>query len=215
MLLASYTVQKEIQLTDEQKKRSDGSHRPIADRYGAVYYHQFGGAAGVAAHPEKMQELLDLQEPTRKEIDKAVADLLRPEQLKRYRQIQLQQTGIRALSDPDVEKALQLNDDQKKKINAIDRQLHQEGSDMPRISLWNSRAQMKARALLWKQAMERVVSVFNDEQKKAWKEMTGEPFEVRYQTPIAEAVSKAWKKITAGWSKAASGDARRHDEPRP
>jgi len=63
--------------------------------------------------------------------------------------------------------------------------------------------------------MGKVVSVFNDEQKKAWKEIIGEPVEVRYQTPIAEVVSRAWKRITAGWSKAASGDARRPDEPRP
>jgi serine/threonine protein kinase len=204
VLLGSYTVQKEIQLTDEQKKRATDVARPIADRYGAAY-HQLGGPSGLAAHPEKMQEMLELQPKTREEIDKAVANLLRPEQLKRYRQIQLQQNGIRALSDPDVEKALQLNDDQKKMINAIDRQLHLEGSDMPRVGLWNVQAYIKARVLLSKEAMEKVVSVFNDEQKKAWKEIIGEPVEVRYQTPFAEVVSKAWKKITAGWSKAAQG----------
>jgi len=64
---------------------------------------------------------------------------------------------------------------------------------------------MKARLLRFTEAMGKVVSVFNGEQENAWKEMTGEPVEVRCQAPIAGIVSRAWKKITAGWSKSAPG----------
>ncbi len=202
VLLASYTVQKEIQLTEEQRRRATEVARPIADKYYAVQ-QQFGSTRLL----EKMPELLELQNKIREEIDMAVANLLGPVQLKRYRQIQLQQNGIRALSDPEVEAALQLNDDQKNKINAIDRQLHQEFSDMPRIGLWNFRAYAKTAVSLRKEAMAKVVSVLNDEQKKAWKELTGEPVEIRYQMPITEMASKAWKRITGGWSK--------RSEPRP
>ena len=40
---------------------------------------------------------------------------------------------------------------------------------------------MKKLAELRKQATEKAVGVLTDEQKKAWKEMTGEPFEVVYE----------------------------------
>lgn len=40
---------------------------------------------------------------------------------------------------------------------------------------------MKKMVELRKQATEKAVGVLTDEQKKTWKEMTGEPFEVVYE----------------------------------
>ena len=212
VLLASYTVREAIQLTEEQRRCATEIAKPIADRYYMVQQQYQSRPTGLL---EKMPELLELQAKIREEINQALEALLRPDQRKRYQQIQLQAKGIRGLSVPEVQDALHLTDDQKAKINAIDRRLHQDIGDMPGVRPWNVRARIKAYADRSGAAMEEVVSVLDDEQRKAWKELVGEPVEIRYRMPIAETASRVWKRLTAGWSRSAAGDARRPDEPRP
>jgi hypothetical protein len=45
--------------------------------------------------------------------------VLKPEQLKRLRQIENQQAGINVFTKEEVQKALKLNDDQKEKIDTL------------------------------------------------------------------------------------------------
>ena len=65
---------------------------------------------------EKGQELM---KTVGEETKKAMADILTPEQNKRFKEIQLQQEGARAFNEADVQKALSLTDDQKEKIKTI------------------------------------------------------------------------------------------------
>jgi hypothetical protein len=124
----------------------------------------------------KMQEMA-------KENDKAVASILQPDQAKRLHQIYLQQLGARAVANPEVAKALNITDDQKKQIQTIEqdaaakrRELFQGGAGA------DARAKM---AELTKETNEKVMGLLTADQKTKWKEMTGEPFkgEIRFGAP--------------------------------
>ena len=61
---------------------------------------------------KKMQE-------AQKEAEKAIADLLKPEQAKHLKQVHLQQQGAQAFSNPDLAKDLKLTEEQNNKIKTL------------------------------------------------------------------------------------------------
>jgi hypothetical protein len=139
----------------------------------------------------KLRDLTgDEQRTKREELNKtvtgdvltAVGDILKPDQVKRLKQIELQQAGTRAFTRAEVQKALALKDDQKDTIKTITddaakamRDLGQGGQRTP-----ETREKMTA---LRKETMEKVQAVLTDDQKKTWKDMTGEPFEIVRRRP--------------------------------
>jgi hypothetical protein len=52
------------------------------------------------------------------ENERVLAEILKPEQLKRLKQISYQRRGSNAFTDPDVAKAIQLTENQQKKTRA-------------------------------------------------------------------------------------------------
>src|SRR5262249_38519459 len=110
MLLRNKSVQQELKLNDDQVKKLDAALTKVRD-----------------AHKDEFDKLRDMKEDERtaffkklnEENMKAASDTLNADQIKRLKQIQVQQDGLRAFSDADVQKALNLKDDQKDKIKTI------------------------------------------------------------------------------------------------
>jgi hypothetical protein len=133
LYLGDPALQKELKLTDAQVKKLDEQR----DKIGLPL-----------ADPSTRAEAT-------KAIDKAFADILEPAQVKRLRQVVIQQlergpipVGSRVLANtPEVADRLKLTDEQKAKINLSTR----------------------------------LTSLLTDDQKEAWKALTGEPFETALQ----------------------------------
>jgi Spy/CpxP family protein refolding chaperone len=111
---------------------------------------------------------------------KAVASVLKPEQVKRLQQIENQQAGAGMFTREDVQKTLKLSDEQKDKIKAINEALQKDLRDsqpgpggFPEF--------MKKRQELQKEALDNVAKVLKDDQKAALKDLTGAPFEMRME----------------------------------
>ncbi len=130
----------------------------------------------------KMREYLSTASA---DLQKGLGTILKPEQLKRFNQIQTQQAGVAAFATPRVQEALKLTDDQKSKI----RELSQARLGAGRGGLQNLRnasaderqAARKKMADNRKAALDKVVALLSDDQKTTWKELTGDPFEVKYE----------------------------------
>jgi Spy/CpxP family protein refolding chaperone len=161
-LLGQKSVQKELNLTDDQMKTvTELQAKAREARQGLRNLSREERRA-------KMQELAKADE-------KAVADLLKPEQVKRLKQISLQLRGASAFANEEVAKALTLTDEQKEKLKAIQdetgkaiRELFQGGGD---------RTEMRKKITeLRKGANEKAMALLTDDQKTKWKEMTGTPF---------------------------------------
>lgn len=178
-LISNKSVQKELKLTDEQVKKAEEAIKAVNDK-----------------HPFNRQELESLSDEERRakfqerakvvgeETNKALTSILQPEQLKRYHQIQLQQRGVQAFEDSEVQKKLALTDDQKDKIKTIAEDLRKEMREIFQPGGGGNRQEafQKMRTLS-KEALENTAAVLNDTQKKTWKEMTGEPFEIKFDGP--------------------------------
>jgi Spy/CpxP family protein refolding chaperone len=122
---------------------------------------------------------------------KAVEGVLKPEQLKRLHQIENQQAGVGMYSKEDVQKALKLDDAQKDKIKEIAAEYQK---DLRELNGGGRGGRggfggfggfdpetVRKRESLQKEATGSIQKVLSAEQKTLAKDLTGEPFELRFQ----------------------------------
>ena len=114
--------------------------------------------------------------------DKAVADVLDATQLVRYKQLVLQREGpAAAAARKEVADALKLTEVQRKQIGEIQRTLNETRMQSFQSLGRDATPEDRQKAMTKLQAdqdkaNEQVLALFNEDQKKAWKEMTGAPF---------------------------------------
>ena len=161
-LLTQKSVQEELKLSDDQVKK-------VTDLAGG----QRG--AGRANQNLSAEERQKMQEERAKTNAKAVAEILKPDQLKRAKQISWQQQGAQAFSDPEVATAISLTDQQKEKIKTIQDDARQQGGQARRGGGNQQEAQSRRDAMR-KETEGKVMSLLTVEQKAKWKELTGETF---------------------------------------
>jgi hypothetical protein len=183
-LLTNKSVQEELKITDDQKKKVDDASKKINDMR-----QEKMKDAGITFQNirEKRDEMDKITKALNAEADKQLASLLDEKQTKRFKQIRLQQRGLRAFTSEDVETALKLSDDQKKKIKDTIDTLNKEmeearkdiGMDFAKLRELFTKQREKE-----KEALGKVASTLTSDQKKTWKDMTGEPFEVKFERPM-------------------------------
>lgn len=167
LLLGQKSVQTELKLTDEQ-------------------------TAKVTAHLEKQRgsfaELRDLSREERgakmreqaTANDAALKEILTADQLKRLKQITLQQRGPSALADDEVADAVGLTAEQKEKVRSINsemRGLFQGGGGEDREAMRKKFEEARA------STRTKLEALLTPEQQTKWKELTGEPFKGEIQRP--------------------------------
>ncbi len=107
-------------------------------------------------------------------VDQGLAETLKPEQMKRFKQIQHQRAGVQ---DPDAQTALKLTADQRDRIKTILTNTARQRQELFKNPIDFNLALAQSK-VLDKQAQGKMVAVLTAEQKKTWKEMTGAPFPV-------------------------------------
>lgn len=170
MLLRSEKVQKELELTDDQKSQLE----KIAEQAREKMREAFQGGQGGRERFQQVQE----------EINKAIQNVLLPHQWKRLNQIQLQVAGLAgAVQREDVRKELNITEEQLQKIREATQKIVEEmRGQRPQQGERPDPAQMQERFRQMRQKMdEAVASVLTEEQKNKWKEMIGEKFEVDFR----------------------------------
>ena len=144
------------------------------------------------------EERAEVQKKIQAITDKAVAEALKPEQVKRLKQIENQQAGLGAFTRGEMAEKLKLTDEQKEKITALNRDLNNDRRELLGSAFGGGGGGRRPGAGgggggggfrldpevtkklqdLQKEAMASAVKVLNDEQKSTYKELTGEPFEM-------------------------------------
>src|SRR5438067_1072306 len=114
MLLSNKGVQKELKVTDEQAQKLDSLAADLREKMQG----QFQSLQRLSKEDrrEKMQEL---NRKTNAEVKTTLTGILKPDQIKRFEQIQLQASGPDAFANPDIQSKLNLTADQKDKIRGI------------------------------------------------------------------------------------------------
>ncbi len=170
LLLDHKSVQEDLKLSEEQVrqvKQVKEKRREAFHKLGRLSPAEWRARAEEWGDPEKV-----------------LADLLRPEQARRLRQIALQQRGVEAFADPEIARALRLTSEQKDKLRTIQengrrtfRAVFRPG---PRPDGWKKMEEA------WKNEQKEALQVLTDEQRGHWQEMTGEPFRGEVRPPYRE-----------------------------
>jgi hypothetical protein len=171
-LLMMPAVQKELKITEEQVKKWEEFNKGNEEK------RQELGAAFKEGNTEKAAEI-------RKELtaatEKFLKETLSADQNKRLKQLQRQQMGPNAFADEENAKELKLTDEQKDGIKKIVEDL---GSETKAAFTGADFQDQEAMAAIRKkitglrtEATDKITKMLTADQKKTWKDMTGDKFD--------------------------------------
>jgi Spy/CpxP family protein refolding chaperone len=173
--LMAPNVQKDLNLTDAQVRKVQETLREIRTSHEGDYSALRDASADV-----RWVKMARLNESVNDEVKKALS--FSAEQSKRFDQISLQAQGLYAFANSTVDEKLKLTNDQKSKIREIVEATrtsfagasNKDASEQERTDARNKRAATQ------KENMTKFQALLTDDQKKAWKDVTGEPIEIQY-----------------------------------
>ena len=178
-LVENEGVQKELKLNEDQVAKCRALNQQVRDRH----KEEFDKLKDTKPQ-ERAEVMKDLMRRLNEEGLKEMEAVLRPEQVQRLRQIDLQQRGPQAFQDPAVEKALHLTDDQKEQVKTLNddaakemRELFQGAGAGKSVDLG------KKMMIIRQETLERIESVLTDKQRQEWKTLTGKPFDLKVSGP--------------------------------
>jgi Spy/CpxP family protein refolding chaperone len=175
MILANPGVQKELKLTDEQVGKITTMARDQQEEMRSRFQDLRD------ASPEQRREAMTKYQA---EVQKKIAGVLSADQMKRYDQVRYQNMYLAAFEDENVVKALKLTEDQRSKVRDMQRTLQEElrGQFQPGGGGGGDfQAMMAKRTEMQKAAFGKAMDTLTSEQKTAWKELVGEPYEVKFE----------------------------------
>ena len=119
----------------------------------------------------------------RTDMDQKVAEILKPEQVDRLKQIQFQVEGARALRNPEVVKELGLSEDQTAKLTSMQREVMEKmreafqggGQEMTPEQRQERRAKMTE---MRKEMETKAMEILTPEQKEKFQKMQGRKIEI-------------------------------------
>ena len=170
-LLTNKSVQKELKLTDDQIDKATKAATEQGDKR-REKSQDFQGLEPA----EQMEKRQALSKELAVEAKKITDDLLKPEQSKRLGQIVLQNQGIGAYMNPEIQTKLKMTDEQKNKLKDIGDESGKQMTELRELFQSDREAAMKKMTDIRKETTDKATAVLTADQKASWKEMTGEPF---------------------------------------
>jgi RNA polymerase sigma factor (sigma-70 family) len=194
-ITAKKRVQDELKLTKDQVKNLEEGLRKVHERYFERYANVpavrpgTDPAPGAALGMRDPKIVAELAHKSNAESKKVLAEVLKPEQANRLKQIEFQLEGLRALTNQEVALALKLTGDQKGQVKKLFEGISKAATEAlnstppdPRESIEAREARNKAGMDAWnkafKEATEKIPSLLTPEQRKRWEAMTGAPFQL-------------------------------------
>jgi hypothetical protein len=184
-LFENKDVQKELKLTDEQAEKAQKVAKDVADKH----KDDFAKLQDVPME-ERFAKMRELGQQVTDETIKDLSDTLKPEQIKRLKQIMLQMRvrspfggGVSVFLDPEVQKELKLTDKQKDDLKTMAEDARKEAQEIFQNAGGNRQEAGQKLRELQKEKMENAEALLTADQKKSWKDMQGDPVEIRLGGP--------------------------------
>jgi hypothetical protein len=181
-LLGNKSVIEELKLTNEQRVHLTTSFKEVRPKYRDEIM-----IAHDNSESDKWEALL---RGMHGEMTKVVDSTLTPEQIKRLHQIEiwatLQGAGPAAFSNEKIDQAMKFTDKQKARFKEMWSNLLKVRNNYLKEVLADRDKREEFSTKLRKmatEAIEKFQDSWSDEQKKTWKELTGEKFELKFERP--------------------------------
>ncbi len=165
-LLKYPEVRRELKLGEKEAARVDAALQAMDKRYRE-------GLRGLAKLPraEASRSFGAMKQKIAAEPASTLKGILTPAQRKRYEQIAFQRRVPDGFEEPEVQKKLKLTDGQKKRVKALADE---------RRALFARETVSEEELQKWlADQTDKTLAVFDAGQKRAWRELTGEAFEVK------------------------------------
>ena len=174
LLVSNKPLQDELKVGEEQAAKL----KEFADKQSEAMkgFAQFGG------DEEEQIARMEIQLKLMKERVVFMKTTLNAEQHKRLGQIEKQQMGMGAFSNAKIAKELAITDEQTEKIKTINTDMTKEMREMFSGG-FDAEAQKKV-ASLRSETQEKIEKSLTEDQRKKWKEMTGEAFDLAKLRPM-------------------------------
>jgi hypothetical protein len=126
---------------------------------------------------EKFKKQAEIYKAAGEETNRGLAAALTQPQMKRLGQIHIQQRGPYAFSEPEVVTQLKLTKDQQKKLRGVEMEYQKALLEAGKAADLDERNKKVTAAI--KDALTKQLALLTEDQKKVWKELTGEPYKGR------------------------------------
>jgi tetratricopeptide (TPR) repeat protein len=176
ILLSNTSVQQELKLDDTQVQKSIEVAANAREKMRSVR-EALQGLEG----EERTTKVRELNKEANADANKAIGTFMTGEQIQRLHQIRYQQEGGQAFADEDVQKSLKLTDAQKTEIRTITQEATSEMRELFQAAQADRDGMVKKIIEHRKAMLAKIETKLTDEQKTAWKEMLGAPFEIRFE----------------------------------
>lgn len=140
--------------------------------------------------PEELKKMASANAEIRKVSYEELSDILKKAQIERLKQIELQNMEIGAFFKDEVKMALKLTDEQKNTMDVIATEASKAINNAFKESRAGGEFASDKYEEFWrkteKESYDKAIALLTEEQKKKWKEMIGEPFDlekIRLQLP--------------------------------
>ncbi|HEV8062101.1 MAG TPA: hypothetical protein VGP68_19640 [Gemmataceae bacterium] len=168
-------VQKELKLSDEEVTKAKETVTAARDKF-----KEERDKLNDLDPQERFPKMAEIGAKEAEETYTMLAKDWKPEQVKRLKQLgvqfSVQMQGVQAFMSPAVDKALKLTDDQKEKIRALGGEQREERTNLFQNG-GDPAENQKKMAAMTKEFVGKGMAMLTDDQKKEWKELTGDPFE--------------------------------------
>ena len=184
-LIRSKTVQEDVKITEDQGSKLKEWAKDYAPKM-----QEMMKAKREGIDPSQFREKMPaIQAAMAVETYKELATVLKPEQIARLKQIEVQMAGTRAFTMPAVTEALKLKDEQKEKLKDVADSAQKETMDLGQeygvrfpggqpMDAEKAKEFSKKMAAINDETMKKVMGMMSDDQKKAWKEVTGATIDI-------------------------------------
>jgi hypothetical protein len=195
LLVSNKTVQEDLKLTDEQLAKVKDWSAEMRSKAADIRKEkgvEFGGKGGkgfTPFTPEQLEKNAAANDEIRKVSYVDLGEVLKKQQIERLKQIDRQNMGLGAFTSVEVAVALSLTDAQKNSIKEFGQKLVQARSEIMKEALsggFDPEKVLSAAKDVRKVENEHVgkaVALLTDEQKKKWKALIGEAFDLEKLTP--------------------------------
>ncbi len=162
-LLQDDAACKELKVGDDQIPKIDAALLPVRKHYEeeTIRLHDVPTREAMRQYPE-------VRKKTEEAGWKALDGVLRPEQMKRFKQIVFQRRGPAVFADPEVQKRLGMTDEQKALATKFEAERRkksgQDGAGADELEKLEA------------EQIRKTVDILTDKQKTVWDDLTGEPF---------------------------------------
>jgi len=176
-LLTNKGVQEELKVSEDQKSKLESAVKDIGGKYKDDL-----SAAFKDKDREKSEKLLKAMNA---DVTKAAEGALKPEQMKRLRQIEiwaaLQRGNLDILSQERIDKELKLTGKQKDTLKETSESLAKERRELFQGGAGNREENQKKLTEKTKAAVDKFMETLSADQKKALKDLSGEKYELKFE----------------------------------